>query len=165
LAKAPKQIEFKRYRGRHLVRIGPREIETRGLTDSFWTDLYHRAMTVYWPVFFGTAAAIFVFLNAVFAFLYWLGNEPIANVAKNDPLGFFYFSVETLATVGYGDMHPQTHYGHFIATMEIFTGMSSRGDDRADLCPFLAAAGPFHLRRSSGGDCSSGSADADDPDR
>jgi inward rectifier potassium channel len=81
-------------------------------------------MTVYWPVFFGTAAAIFVFLNAVFAFLYWLGNEPIANVAKNDPLGFFYFSVETLATVGYGDMHPQTHYGHFIATMEIFTGMS-----------------------------------------
>ena len=124
MAKAPKQIEFKRYRGRHLVRIGPREIETRGLTDSFWTDLYHRAMTVYWPVFFGTAAAIFVFLNTVFAFLYWLGNEPIANVAKNDPLGFFYFSVETLATVGYGDMHPQTHYGHFIATMEIFTGMS-----------------------------------------
>ena len=124
MAKAPKQIEFKRYRGRHLVRIGPREIETRGLTDSFWTDLYHRAMTVYWPVFFGTAAATFVFLNAVFAFLYWLGNEPIANVAKNDPLGFFYFSVETLATVGYGDMHPQTHYGHFIATMEIFTGMS-----------------------------------------
>src|SRR5262249_47572801 len=37
---------------------------------------------------------------------------------------FFYFSVETLATVGYGDMHPQTHYGHFIATIEIFTGMS-----------------------------------------
>jgi inward rectifier potassium channel len=124
LAKRRKQIEFKRRRGRHLVRIGPREIETRGLDDGFWTDLYHRAMTVYWPVFFGTAAAIFVFLNAVFAFLYWLGNEPIANLAKNDPLGFFYFSVETLATVGYGDMHPQTHYGHFIATVEIFTGMS-----------------------------------------
>jgi inward rectifier potassium channel len=94
------------------------------LNDGFWTDLYHRAMTVYWPVFFGTAAAIFIFLNAVFAFLYWLGHEPIANVAANEPLGLFYFSVETLATVGYGDMHPQTHYGHFIATTEIFTGMS-----------------------------------------
>jgi len=81
-------------------------------------------MTASWPIFFGTAAAIFVTLNAVFAFLYWLGNEPIANVAANEPLGFFYFSVETLATVGYGDMHPQTHYGHFIATVEIFTGMS-----------------------------------------
>ena len=34
------------------------------------------------------------------------------------------FSIETLATVGYGDMHPQTNYGHLIATVEIFTGMS-----------------------------------------
>jgi len=124
LAKLRRQIDFKRKGGRHLIGISGREIETRGLADGFWTDLYHRSMTVNWPTFFGTAAAIFVFLNAVFAFLYWLGNEPIANVAANEPLGFFYFSVETLATVGYGDMHPQTHYGHLIATIEIFTGMS-----------------------------------------
>ena len=39
-------------------------------------------------------------------------------------LEFFYFSIETLATVGYGDMHPQTNYGHIVATIEIFTGMS-----------------------------------------
>jgi len=80
-------------------------------------------MTVYWPVFFGTAAAIFVALNAMFAFLFWLGKDPIANVVGNEPLGLFYFSIETLATVGYGDMHPQTNYGHVIATVEIFTGM------------------------------------------
>jgi inward rectifier potassium channel len=118
------QIEFKRKGGRHLIGISGREIETRGLADGFWTDLYHRAMTVSWPVFFGTAAIIFILLNAVFAFLYWLGHDPIANVAANEPLGFFYFSVETLATVGYGDMHPQTHYGHLVVTIEIFTGMS-----------------------------------------
>jgi inward rectifier potassium channel len=40
------------------------------------------------------------------------------------PLSLFYFSIETLATVGYGDMHPQTNYGHLVATIEIFTGMS-----------------------------------------
>ncbi|HXW48474.1 MAG TPA: ion channel [Xanthobacteraceae bacterium] len=124
MAKLPKQIEFKRKGGRHVVGISGREIETRGLAEGFWTDLYHHSMTVNWPTFFGSAAAIFVVLNAVFAFLYWLGNEPIANVAGNEPLGLFYFSVETLATVGYGDMHPQTAYGHFIATIEIFTGMS-----------------------------------------
>ena len=67
----------------HVVRIGTREIETRGLATGFWTDLYHRSMTVYWPVFFGTAAAIFIVLNAVFAFLYWLGNDPIANVSPD----------------------------------------------------------------------------------
>ncbi len=124
LAKLPKQIDFTRKGGKHLVGISGREIETRGLADGFWTDLYHRSMTVYWPTFFGTAAIIFIVLNMVFAFLYLLGTEPVANVAGNEPLGLFYFSVETLATVGYGDMHPQTHYGHFIATVEIFTGMS-----------------------------------------
>ena len=166
MAKAKEQIELRRQGGAHVVRIGEREIETRGLSDSFWTDLYHRSMTVYWPVFFGTAAAIFIILNALFAFLYWLGDEPIANVAGNEPLGLFYFSIETLATVGYGDMHPQTHYGHFIATVEIFTGMCiPRGDDRADLRPFFAPPRPLHLRPICRRDRPSGPADTDDPGR
>ena len=110
----------------HVVTIGQREVETRGLGTGFWSDLYHRSMTVYWPVFFGSAAAIFVLLNAVFACIYWLGDKPIANVSDTLPLplSLFYFSIETLATVGYGDMHPQTNYGHIVATVEIFTGMS-----------------------------------------
>src|SRR6476660_1523828 len=107
-----------------LVRLGEREIETLGLSQGFWSDLYHRSMAVSWPVFFGSAAALFVALNAVFGFLYSLGHEPIANAAENGALACFYFSIETLATVGYGDMHPQTNYGHFVATVEIFTGMS-----------------------------------------
>jgi inward rectifier potassium channel len=107
----------------HLIKIGAREIETLGLEQGFWTDLYHRSMSIYWPVFFGSAAAIFVTLNAIFAGLYYLGDDPIANAGRKSPLELFYFSIETLATVGYGDMHPQTDYGHFIATIEIFTGM------------------------------------------
>lgn len=107
-----------------VVRVGRRELEIRGLKPGFWSDLYHRAMTVYWPVFFGSAALIFVVLNAAFAVLYSFGDRPIANVSENLPLSLFYFSIETLATVGYGDMHPQTNYGHLVATVEIFTGMS-----------------------------------------
>jgi inward rectifier potassium channel len=81
-------------------------------------------VTVHWPVLFGSAAAIFVTLNAVFAFFYWLGDRPIANVSDDLPLSLFYFSIETLATVGYGDMHPQTDYGHLVATVEILTGIA-----------------------------------------
>ena len=108
------------------MHIGPREVETRGLGTAFWSDLYHRSMTVHWPAFFGSAALIFIVLNAVFAFVFWLGDRPIANVSPDLPLpfGMFYFSIETLATVGYGDMHPQTNYGHIVATVEIFTGMT-----------------------------------------
>jgi inward rectifier potassium channel len=109
-----------------IVRIGTREMESRGAPGGFWTDLYHRSMTVHWPAFFGSAALIFIVLNTVFGLLYWLGKDPIANVSPELPLplSLFYFSIETLATVGYGDMHPQTNYGHLIATIEIFTGMS-----------------------------------------
>src|ERR1700689_646354 len=109
-----------------VIRIGTREMESRGAPGGFWTDLYHRSMTVHWPGFFASAALIFIALNTVFGFLYWLGKDPIANVSPELPLplSLFYFSIETLATVGYGDMHPQTNYGHLIATVEIFTGMS-----------------------------------------
>jgi inward rectifier potassium channel len=124
LANNPKLVAPGGQSKSRVVRIGAREIETRGLATGFWTDLYHRALTVYWPVFFATAAAIFIALNAVFAFLYWLGRDPVANVSADLPMSLFYFSIETLATVGYGDMHPQTDYGHLVATTEIFTGMS-----------------------------------------
>src|SRR6185295_6155846 len=40
----------------HLIRFGQREIETIGVGLGFWSDLYHRSMTVYWPVFFGSSA-------------------------------------------------------------------------------------------------------------
>src|SRR5580704_12042262 len=116
-------IAPKRRRTR-LVTIGDFEVETRGLGAGFWTDFYHRSMIVSWPLFFASAALIFVLLNAVFAALYMLGDHPVANVADDLPLSLFYFSIETLATVGYGDMHPQTNYGHLVATVEIFTGMS-----------------------------------------
>ena len=124
MAKNPKLATPGEQRKSRVVRVGTREIETSGLAAGFWTDLYHRALTVYWPVFFATAAAIFIALNAAFAVLYWLGKDPITNVSAALLMSLFYFSIETLATVGYGDMHPQTDYGHFIATVEIFTGMS-----------------------------------------
>jgi inward rectifier potassium channel len=107
----------------HLIRVGHREIETLGLSQGFWTDLYHRSMTIYWPVFFGSAALVFILLNVLFAFIFWLGKDPVANADNESALQLFYFSIETLATVGYGDMHPQTDYGHTVATVEIFTGM------------------------------------------
>src|ERR1700740_1634077 len=107
-----------------LITLGGREIETLGLPSAFWSDLYYRSMTVSWPSFFAGAAVIFLVLNGAFAVIYSLGDQPIANAAPQRFLDLLYFSIETLATVGYGDMHPRTDYGHLIATIEIFTGMS-----------------------------------------
>lgn len=106
-------------------RLGNREVVTEGLELSFWADISHRCMTASWPAFIGGAAMVFISFNAVFALLYWLGDHPIANVPDGQYVDYLYFSIETLSTAGYGDMHPQTHYGHFIATIELFTGIFS----------------------------------------
>jgi inward rectifier potassium channel len=108
-----------------IVRLGDREIITEGLDLSFWADISHRCMTASWPAFIAGAALVFLLFNAAFACLYWIGNQPIANVPGGAYIDYFYFSIETLSTAGYGDMHPQTHYGHFIATIELFTGIFS----------------------------------------
>src|ERR1700731_3071051 len=108
-----------------VVRFGDREIVTEGLHLSFWADIRHRWMTASWPSFIGGAVLVFIAFNAVFAVLYWIGNQPISNVPGGAYIDYLYFSIETLSTAGYGDMHPQTHYGHFVAAVELFTGIFS----------------------------------------
>src|SRR6202012_220007 len=107
------------------VHLGSREIVAEGLNLSFWADISHRCMTASWPSFIAGAAAVFVIFNAIFASLYWIGDNPVANVPGGAYIDYLYFSIETLSTAGYGDMHPQTHYGHFIAAVELFTGIFS----------------------------------------
>ncbi len=106
-------------------RLGNRDIVTVGLERRVWQDLYHYCMTVSWPRLFASFALSFFCFNLAFAVLYHLVPGCIANVNPPGFLGIFFFSVETLATVGYGDMHPQTLYGHIVASGEIFVGMMS----------------------------------------
>jgi inward rectifier potassium channel len=108
-----------------VIRFGEREIITEGLHLSFWADISHRCMTASWPAFIGGAVLVFIAFNAVFAAFYWIGNQPISNVPGAAYIDYIYFSIETLSTAGYGDMHPQTHYGHFVAAVELFTGIFS----------------------------------------
>src|SRR5277367_925865 len=109
-----------------VVQLGGREvIVAEGIHLSFWADISHRCMTASWPSFIAGAALVFIAFNAVFAFFYWLGDQPIANVPGGAYIDYVYFSIETLSTAGYGDMHPQTHYGHFISAVELFTGIFS----------------------------------------
>lgn len=86
-------------------------------------DLYHHFMTVTWTRLFATIIAFFLVFDLIFGCLYYAVAGCIANLSPPGFLGAFFFSVETLATVGYGDMHPQTLYGHVVAMGEIFVGV------------------------------------------
>jgi inward rectifier potassium channel len=105
------------------VKIGGREVVTQGLAPAVFQDLYHHFMTVSWPRLFGTIAALFLTFDFLFGCLYRLVPGCIANLNPPGFAGAFFFSVETLATVGYGDMHPQSLYGHTVAMVEMFVGL------------------------------------------
>ncbi len=102
-----------------------RLVLTFGLPRRPWQDLYHLCMTMSWPRLFASYAGFFLLFNLIFAAAYQLRPDDIANLSPPGYWGRFFFSVETLATVGYGDMHPQTLYAHLIASIEIFTGLMS----------------------------------------
>jgi inward rectifier potassium channel len=106
--------------------LGAGRIITEGLETNLWTDFYHNAMTVTWPAFFGALAAAFIAFNLLFALVYSLGQGAIANVRPGSFFfDLFFFSVETMAGVGYGYMYPQTTYGHAVATSESFLALVS----------------------------------------
>ncbi len=108
---------------RRRVKIGQRQIETIGQKDELWADFYHHAMTVSTLTFILGAMALFIVNNLVFATLFNLGKDPVSNVGSPELLYLFFFSIENFTTVGFGDMHPQSIFGHGVASVEGFVAL------------------------------------------
>ena len=89
-----------------------------------WRDVYRWLLGLSWPQFALFVGAVYIGLNLLFAALYSLDPNSVAGrTTTNWFLDCFFFSVQTLATVGYGHMYPQTLYGHLVSTIEIMTGI------------------------------------------
>lgn len=105
------------------VQLGETEVTKLGVPRYSRHDAFHMIMSLTWPQFFAGAVTVYLIVNFIFASFYALGDQAIANA--HTFTDYFFFSVETLATVGYGNMNPATFYGHCVATLEIITGMLS----------------------------------------
>ena len=113
-----------RKRPRHIrVRYGQFEFVKLNAQKFDLRDTYHLVLTLSWPGFAGLIFGIYLLINVVFASLYRLEPHAIAEMAPGSFFDAFFFSVETLATVGYGHMYPETFYGHLITMLEIILGM------------------------------------------
>lgn len=95
-----------------------------GVSRFDWRDPYHAALTLSWGAFAGVALAVLVLINALFAGLYLAVPGAVQNLHPGDYFMAFCFSVETLSTVGYGEMAPDGVYGHAVAIVEIGFGMA-----------------------------------------
>lgn len=105
------------------VRSGSFEFIKVNASQWDWRDLYHWLLQLRWPPFIAFLLGVYVAVNAFFGTLYYLGGPCIQEMPVYSFWGAFFFSVETLATVGYGHMYPATVYGHLVATFEIGAGM------------------------------------------
>lgn len=90
---------------------------------SVFGDIYYLMMEITWPVFILWVSLIFVGINLAFGAIYACVPGAIDHAKPGSVLDGFFFSVETLATVGYGNMAPATHLGHSIAAVEILLGL------------------------------------------
>ena len=94
-------------------------------TDAWrWRDVYRWLLGLRWPQFAAFVVTLYIALNLLFATLYSLEQNSIAgSTGGHWFFDCFFFSVQTLATVGYGHMYPQTLYGHIVTTIEIMSGL------------------------------------------
>ncbi len=106
------------------IRYGKSVYTKKGIGRFDLRDPYHVAVTLTWPQFFAALLGLYLGVNLIFATLYTLVPGSIANAHPYSFVDAFYFSFETLATVGYGEMFPASAYGHIVACAEIVCGLS-----------------------------------------
>jgi inward rectifier potassium channel len=100
-------------------------VRARGTAYAPHKDLYHFVLSRTWPEFFALVAVGFLLVNTLFAGLYLVQPGGSANARPGSFEDAFYFSVQTLATIGYGGMYPVTRFAHLTVTFEALTGILS----------------------------------------
>src|ERR1700722_9307249 len=103
------------------VRSGQVELVKLNAKKFDWRDTYHVILNLSWPGFAAFVFGIYLLINLGFAGLYILDPHSVAEMSSF--FDAFFFSVETLATVGYGHMYPESFYGHLITMLEIMVGL------------------------------------------
>jgi inward rectifier potassium channel len=96
------------------------EVTIRGLRRRRWTDLYHQLLTVSWGGFLAVWIAIYLAANLVFATLFWLDRGGLNGARPGSFEDAFFFSVQTLGTIGYGVIAPKSHFANALVAVESF---------------------------------------------
>jgi inward rectifier potassium channel len=115
-------------RRRLLNRDGSFNVRRRGLGWLSSLSAYHALLTMSWPRFFALAAVCYLVTNGIFAATYWaFGPDAFASsTAETVGRGYlraYFFSVETLATIGYGNISPVGLAPHVVMTLESMVGL------------------------------------------
>jgi inward rectifier potassium channel len=89
---------------------------------SNWQEPYHLMLTLPWAGFIVIVSLLYLALNIGFTGLYLLGGDCIVN-GNGSFQDAFFFSVQTLAGIGYGVLSPKTTYSNYIVVIEAITSL------------------------------------------
>ncbi len=106
---------------KHIRNFGTMRYEINGIRREFVGDIYHTLMRSSWGRLLLAAFGLYVTTALFFAVLLAFGQDNVSGA--KDTLDLFWFSIQSLSTIGYGNMHPNTPWAHFIVLMESFLGM------------------------------------------
>lgn len=101
-------------------------LERRGLPAAIGAalakDAYHFLRTATWTRITLLFGGLFLVVNLVFAAVLYLGGAEVMNA--HGFLDDFWFSVQTLATIGYGYLAPADTLANAVVTVESFVGIA-----------------------------------------
>ena len=100
-----------------------RDVVTIGLRSSPLGDLYHSLLTSSWRSFFGLVLAAYLGANAFFALGYLAIGDGIEEARPGSFADAFFFSVQTMATIGYGKMAPRGLSANALVAVEALVGL------------------------------------------
>jgi inward rectifier potassium channel len=88
-------------------------------------DLYHSLITWSWVRLFGTMGVAYVAVIALFALIYMaLGDGAIEHARLESFEDAFFFSFQTMATIGYGHMLPKSTAANLISVLQVMLGLA-----------------------------------------
>jgi inward rectifier potassium channel len=106
---------------------GAFDVRARGRPDGRLTDVYHQLVQLTWPRLGAVFIVCFLAFNLAFAGLFALDPGGLAiphdEVHVADYWRDFFFSVHTVATIGYGNVYPVSLYANVLVVVEITFGI------------------------------------------
>ena len=111
-----------RAKRREVFRTAAYNIHVVGAPAPGFRDLYHALLRVPWWATLAVIVGGYLLLNGIFAVLYfWTGG--IEHARPDSIIDAFFFSVQTMGTIGYGTMYPATAAAHVLVVVESVTSL------------------------------------------